>query len=81
MSFFAVPFSLEKVRFLYFVLLTIVRKFHKKGDSVKNHIDMLIFHTAICDETSQISHDATTEIAYATFWCAIPRTKNVLGKE
>ncbi len=48
---------------------------------MKNHIDMLIFHTAICDETSQISHDATTEIAYATFCCAIPRTKDVLGKE
>ena len=31
--------------------------------SVKNHTDVLIFHTAICDEASQISPDATREIA------------------
>ncbi|MBP3338325.1 MAG: hypothetical protein J6L69_02845 [Lachnospiraceae bacterium] len=30
---------------------------------MKNHTDVLIFHTAICDEASQISPDATREIA------------------
>ena len=39
---------------------------------MKNHTDVLIFHTAICAEASQISLDATIEIAYANFYCAIP---------
>ncbi len=43
------------------------------GDSVKNHIDMLIFHTAICAEASQMSPDATIEIAFANFYCAFLR--------
>ena len=41
-------------------------------NSVKNHTDVLIFHTAFCAEASQKSLDATTEIAKATFCCAIP---------
>jgi len=32
-------------------------------DSVKNCIDMPIFYTAICAEASQMSSDATREIA------------------
>ena len=39
---------------------------------MKNHTDVLIFHTAFCAEASQKSLDATTEIAYANFCCAIP---------
>ena len=39
---------------------------------MKNHTDVLIFHTAFCAEASQRSLDATTEIAYANFCCAIP---------
>ena len=39
---------------------------------MKNHADALIFHMAICAEASQICLDATTEIAEATFCCAIP---------
>ena len=35
------------------------------------------FHTAICAEASQSSFDATIEIAYANFYCAIP-TQNTL---
>ena len=32
-------------------------------NNVKNHADALIFHTAICAEVSQMSFDATSEIA------------------
>ena len=39
---------------------------------MKNHTDVLVFHTAFCAEASQRSLDATTEIAYANFCCAIP---------
>ena len=45
---------------------------------MKNHTDVLIFHTRIysrwlyCAEASQISLDATIEIAFANFYCAIP---------
>ena len=39
----------------------------KLGGSVKNHIDMLIFHTAICAGASQISPDGRTETAFADF--------------
>ncbi len=37
--------------------------YYNGGNSVKNHTDVLIFHTAICTEASQISLDATREIA------------------
>jgi len=40
--------------------------------NMKNHADALIFHMAICAEASQICFDATIEIAYASFYCAIP---------
>ena len=49
------------------------------GNSVKNCIDMPIFHTAFCDEASQRSPDATTEIAYATFCSALPTLR--FGRE
>ncbi len=39
---------------------------------MKNNADALIFHTLICAETSQIRLDATIEIAFANFYCAIP---------
>ena len=51
----------------------IMRIFHTGMEiSVKNHTDELIFHTAICAGASQISLDATIEIAFANFYCAIP---------
>ena len=33
-----------------------------KEDSVKNHTDMLIFHTAICAGASQIATDGRREL-------------------
>lgn len=35
--------------------------------SVKNQIDVLIFQTVICAQASQISFDATIEVASAYF--------------
>ena len=40
---------------------------------MKNNADAIIFHTAICVEASQISPDATIEIAFANFYCAFLR--------
>jgi len=38
-------------------------KVERMENSVKNNADAIIFHTAICAEASQISLDATREIA------------------
>ena len=38
------------------------RESSQMEDSVKNHIDMLIFHTAICAGASQIATDGRREL-------------------
>ena len=55
---------------------------------MKNHIDMLIVSQTtkvvgyLCRGRHKLALIATTEIAFASFCCAIPRTKkNVLGME
>ena len=42
------------------------RESSQMEDSVKNHIDMLIFHTAICAGASQIATDGRRELDVLT---------------
>ena len=46
---------------------------------MKNHTDMLIFHTALCAGASQIALDGRMEIAFANFYS--PRREKRSGME
>ncbi len=52
----------------------------KRGVSVKNNAEALIFHTAICAEDVTNSLYPTRETAYADFSCGSSNV-NVLGME